>query len=176
MSRWHSRHAQTPQLCLCVQLNQQLHSYSWQDSLTYTKDSADAWLSLHSSNEGSNPKFRTCGHILTNCFTNTSRCRCTSRNFSYKKWFNCLFLPFFFFFLRKISALMHVCLCDPLHVGCSCWWELLQQCWWLLPSAGCPSCLTPARPCRWSKGSFLWLVVCLRYSRVSWMIIIIWVT
>lgn len=65
------------------------------------------------------------------------------------------------------SKMTNVCLCDPRLIGCSCWWELLQLCWWLLPSAGCPSCLTPVRPCRWSGGSFPWLVVCLRYSRLS---------
>lgn len=60
-------------------------------------------------------------------------------------------------------AMTPACLCDPLLVGFSCWCELVQLCWWLLPSAGCPSCLTPVRPCRWSGGSFPWLAVCLRY-------------
>lgn len=58
-------------------------------------------------------------------------------------------------------------LCDPLLLGFSCWWELLQLCWWLLPSAGCPSCLTPVRPCRWPGGSFPWLAACLRYCNTQ---------
>lgn len=64
---------------------------------------------------------------------------------------------------RSTCAQATAWLCDPLLLGFSCWWELLQLCWWLLPSAGCPSCLTPVRPCRWSGGSFPWLVACLRY-------------
>lgn len=66
---------------------------------------------------------------------------------------------------RFCWAMTPVCLCDPLLIGFSCWCELVQLCWWLLPSAGCPSCLTPVRPCRWSGGFFPWLVVCLRYCR-----------
>lgn len=66
---------------------------------------------------------------------------------------------------RFCWAMTPACLCDPLLVGFSCWCELVQLCWWLLPSAGCPSCLTPVRPCRWSGGSFPWLAVCLRYCR-----------
>lgn len=149
MSRWHSSYVQTLQLCprVCSSFPQLQLTRSLQ-SLTYTGDS-QLMQGFHCI-----PKYAlTGGHA------------------KYTFWFWVIIVHGHSYFIAWQSLSFHAfkewwgffCVCDPFNVGRWCYWKSQLQCWWLLPSAGCPFCLTPLRPCRCSGESFQWLEACLRY-------------
>lgn len=158
MSRWHFRHAQTPQLCLCVQLKRQLCNYSWQDTLTYTEDfQLSHVFPCIPQHEGQIPNLGPADSMHKRLEEFQKK-----KAFGFKPEIHHFEMVFFFFIFKFFKF-------PCLHVGSSCWWESLQPWWWLLPSAGCPFCLTPSRLCRWSGGFFPWLEVCLRYRHRTFL-------